>query len=521
MRRPDGLYSATSLALVRRAIRFEGRVAIVDRLGVHPYGNLLGASARVADSLLGERPDLLEEPVAFMVQPGVDYASVLWGIWRAGGIAVPLCPEHPAPELEHVIRDSGVRRVVGDSVYGETLGTVARAADARLLFTEDAKRGGVPGRLQLPDVEPFRRAMILYTSGTTGRPKGVVSTHGNLTAQIETLTTAWGWVAEDRILHVLPLHHTHGIVNALLCALWCGATCEMMPRFDPAAAWERLSSGEVTLFMAVPTIYVKLIAEWERNPVGERAALSKGAGGLRLMVSGSAPLATGVFERWREITGHALLERYGMTEIGMALSNPLHGERRPGYVGEPLPGVSVRLVDENGDPITEEGEPGRIQVRGPGVFLEYWRRLEETRTAYQDAWFDTGDEAVVEDGYYRILGRTSVDIIKTGGYKVSALEIENVLRDHPAISDCAVVGVVDPEWGERVCVAVLPASAEEHQPAELLEELKAWARERLASYKAPRDLRIVSELPRNAMGKVVKREVQRMFASGEQGDADG
>jgi malonyl-CoA/methylmalonyl-CoA synthetase len=276
----------------------------------------------------------------------------------------------------------------------------------------------------------------------------------------------------------------------------------------------------VSLFMAVPTIYVKLIAEWEGVPASEKATLSRGAGGLRLMVSGSAALPTHAFERWLEITGHELLERYGMTEIGMAISNPLDGERRPGYVGVPLPGVNVRLVDEEGEPITEEGEPGRIQVRGPGLFLEYWKRLEETRASYQDAWFDTGDEATVEDGYYRILGRTSVDIIKTGGYKVSALEIENVLRGHPAISDCAVVGVQDPEWGERVCVAVVPEPPDEREPGELLEELKAWAAERLASYKVPRDLRKVVELPRNAMGKVTKPEVQQMFVSDGRVDAD-
>jgi malonyl-CoA/methylmalonyl-CoA synthetase len=513
-------YTASSLAMVRGATRFEGRVAIVDRLGAHPYGDLLGASARVAGSLLGERSDLLEEPVAFMVQPGVDYASVLWGIWRAGGIAVPLCPDHPAPELEHVIRDSGARRVVCDALFGETLGPAAEATGARLLPTREAKRGGAAGRRRLPDVEPFRRALILYTSGTTGRPKGVVSTHGGLTVQIETLVEAWGWTAEDRILHVLPLHHTHGIVNALLCALWSGATCEMLPRFDPAVVWERLSSGEVSLFMAVPTIYVKLIAAWEDAPASERAALARGAADLRLMVSGSAALPTLAFEKWLEITGHELLERYGMTEIGMAISNPLDGERRPGYVGVPLPGISVRLVDEEGERITEEGEPGRIQVRGPGLFLEYWKRLEETRAAYQDAWFDTGDEAAVEGGYYRILGRTSVDIIKTGGYKVSALEIENVLRGHPAISDCAVVGVPDPEWGERVCVAVVPAT-DEREPGELLEELKAWVGERLASCKVPRDLRTVIELPRNAMGKVTKTEVQQMFVSEGRVDAEG
>ena len=212
-------------------------------------------------------------------------------------------------------------------------------------------------------------------------------------------------------------------------------------------------------------------------------------------------------ERWREISGHTLLERYGMTEIGMALSNPLHGERRPGFVGVPLPGVEVRLVGEDGAAV-EPGTPGEIEVRGPNVFLEYWRRPEATAESFRDGWFRTGDVAAVEDGYYRILGRRSVDILKTGGYKVSALEIEEVLRTHPDVTECAVVGVEDPDWGERICVA-----AEVRGGADLtLAELQAWARERLAPYKLPRDLRTVEALPRNAMGKVTKPDVAKLFA---------
>jgi malonyl-CoA/methylmalonyl-CoA synthetase len=224
------------------------------------------------------------------------------------------------------------------------------------------------------------------------------------------------------------------------------------------------------------------------------------------MVSGSAALPVRTLERWREISGHTLLERYGMTEIGMALSNALHGERRPGSVGAPLPGVTVRLVDEQGV-VVAAGEPGEIEVRGPAVFLEYWRRPEATRDAFRAGWFRTGDMAALEGGMYRILGRTSVDIIKTGGFKVSALEIEEVLRTHPAIAECAVVAAEDAEWGERVCVAV------ELQPgAELtLDALQDWARERLAPYKVPRSLACVPALPRNAMGKVVKRDVALLF----------
>jgi malonyl-CoA/methylmalonyl-CoA synthetase len=228
------------------------------------------------------------------------------------------------------------------------------------------------------------------------------------------------------------------------------------------------------------------------------------------MVSGSAALPVSVFERWQAISGHALLERYGMTEIGMALGNPLRGERRPGTVGQPLPGVAVRLVDDAGADVRQEGQPGEIWVRGDGVFKEYWRRPDATRAAFRDGWFLTGDTAVVERGYHRILGRSSVDIIKTGGFKVSALEIEEVLRAHPAVADCAVVGVDDPEWGQRVCAAVVLRACAVLD----LAALRGWARERIAIYKVPTRLRLLDTLPRNAMGKVTKPEVQRLFAGG-------
>jgi malonyl-CoA/methylmalonyl-CoA synthetase len=298
----------------------------------------------------------------------------------------------------------------------------------------------------------------------------------------------------------------HGIINGLGCALAVRATCEIPPRFDADAVWARLASGDVTVFTAVPTIYHRLIASWEAAAPEVRRARSAGVRRLRLMMSGSAALPVQTLERWREISGHTLLERYGMTEIGMALSNPLDGERRPGFVGTPLPGVEVRLVDEAGAQVPD-GAPGELEVRGPNVFLEYWRRPEETRAAFRDGWFRTGDVAVVQAGCYRLLGRTSVDIIKTGGFKVSALEIEETLRAHPAVAECAVVGVQDVEWGEQVAAAV-----ELHPGATLsLDELQGWAKERLAPYKVPRRLTSVHALPRNAMGKVTKPEVAGLF----------
>jgi malonyl-CoA/methylmalonyl-CoA synthetase len=356
-------------------------------------------------------------------------------------------------------------------------------------------------------IAPTRRAMIVYTSGTTARPKGVVTTHANIGAQVASLVEAWGWRPSDRLLLALPLHHVHGIINGFGSALAVAATCEILPVFDADLVWDRLASGEITTFTAVPTMYHRLIAAWDAAPAGVRRARSEGARGMRLMMSGSAALPVQTLERWREITGHTLLERYGMTEIGMALSNPLQGERRPGFVGTPLPGVEVRLVDEAGAAVPE-GTAGEVEVRGPTVFQEYWQRPVETGAAFRDGWFRTGDMGVVERGAYRLLGRTSVDIIKTGGFKASALEIEEVLREHPAVAECAVVGLQDPEWGERVAAAVeLRAGA-----ALSLDVLQGWAKERLAPYKVPRALRVVGALPRNTMGKVVKPDVAALFS---------
>ena len=448
----------------------------------------------MAAGLTAGAGDLLEARVAFWIPPSFAYAAALHGIWRAGGVAVPLAISHPPAELESAIHDAGASIVVGSGRQGEALERIAAAAGARFIRTPDLLASDRDAA-RIVDAAPGRRAMILYTSGTTGRPKGAVTTHANIAAQIASLIEAWEWTRDDTALLVLPLHHVHGIINVLGCALAAGATCEILPQFDPETAWERLASGAITVFSAVPTIYYRLIESWDAASPAVRRTRSEGCRRARLMMSGSAALPVQTLERWREISGHTLLERYGMTELGMALSNPLHGERRPGFVGTPLPSVDVRLAD------------GEIEVRGPGVFQEYWQRPAETREAFRDGWFKTGDTAVIEDGAYRLLGRTSVDIIKTGGYKVSALEIEETLRRHPAVADCAVVGIADPEWGERVCAAIETRAGRTMSfPA-----LEAWTKEQLAPYKVPKTWREVSALPRNAMGKTVKPDVARLF----------
>jgi len=477
-------------SLIDRAQTYLGREAIVDRDGTYSYDALLDASSRMACALLGERHDLDEEPIAFLITPGFAWVATLWGIWRAGGIAVPLPLNAPGVELDYYLSDTQSTVLIHDAAHAD----VAAMRGIRACVYQQMLPS-LPSRL--PEVSRRRRAMILYTSGTTSLPKGVVSTHANLAAQISALVGAWEWCADDRILLCLPLHHVHGIVNVVLCALWSGAVCETLPRFHAEA---------------VPTIYVKLIAAWEAYSPERRVTLSEAASRLRLMVSGSAALPVSTLERWKQITGHTLLERYGMTEIGMALSNAYRGTRVPGSVGVPLPGVGIRLASADGAAVAP-GTPGEIEVRGAGVFLEYWRNPDATRAAFRNGWFRTGDTAVVEDGVYRILGRTSIDIIKTGGHKVSALEIEEVLRQHPAIVDCAVVGVADQEWGERVAVAVVVRKGEKLE----MEELRGWCRARLASHKIPSRLLTLSALPRNSMGKVTKPEIARILVSEIQG----
>ena len=504
------MITTSHLPLIAHAERHGGRTAVVDSQGLFTYNDLLDASSRVAAELLAGRVDLEEERVAFLVTPGFPWVAVQWGIWRAGGIAVPLPLNSPRSELEYFIDDSKASTLVYDALAENLLAPIATARGIRALSC-DQVLARQPA--ELPDIAGEHRAMILYTSGTTSRPKGVVTTHANITAQITSLVEAWEWSADDRIVLCLPLHHVHGIINVVSCALWSGAICEMLPRFDANAVWDQIASSDVTLFMAVPTIYVKLIAAWDAALPERRMALSRASARLRLMVSGSAALPVSTLERWKEISGHTLLERYGMTEIGMALSNPLRGQRVPGSVGRPLPSVEVQLVGEDGKPVAP-GTPGEIEVRGPSVFAEYWGKPDASREAFREGWFRTGDTAVVENGAYRILGRTNIDILKTGGHKVSALEIEEALREHPAVAECAVVGIPDPEWGERVAAAVVLKGDDGLD----LPSLRAWATELLAPHKLPSRLLVLDALPRNAMGKTMKPAIATLFQTAGSGE---
>ncbi|XP_013363438.1 PREDICTED: acyl-CoA synthetase family member 3, mitochondrial isoform X2 [Chinchilla lanigera] len=455
----------------------------------------------------------------------------------SGGIAVPLFRKHPEAQLEYFIQDSRSSVVLAGPEHVQLVGPVARRLGVPLLPLPPTVYHGAEGEPVVAPVQECewrdRGAMIFYTSGTTGQPKGVLSTHRNLTAMVTGLVHAWAWTSDDVILHVLPLHHVHGVVNKLLCPLWVGATCVMLPEFNAQQVWEKFLSSEtprINVFMAVPTIYSKLLDYYDQHftqPLVQDFVRAVCEEKIRLMVSGSAALPVPLLERWKRATGHTLLERYGMTEVGMALSSPLAGARLPGSVGNPLPQVEVRIVSENpqrdGCPYTvhaegdmqgtkvtpgHEEKEGELLVRGPSVFREYWDKPEETQNAFTpDGWFRTGDTAVFKDSSYWIRGRTSVDIIKTGGYKVSALEIERHLLAHPSIADVAVIGIPDVTWGQRVTAVVALEAGHSLSHS----DLKEWARRFLAPYAVPSDLLLVEEIPRNQMGKINKKDLARQF----------
>ena len=480
------------------------KVALVEGDNAFTYAQIEIRIARFASGLLAGRSDLKEARVAFLIPAGVDYVTALHGVWRAGGIAIPLNVASAESEWEHCLTSAGVTQVVADKQTVESIEGLCDRLSIPISTVSDTLTDSVS---PLPELSATRRAMVVFTSGTTSKPKGAVTTHGNITAQIETLITAWEWHADDVIPLFLPLHHVHGIINVLSCALWAGATVYAMPKLDFTGLCEQVSADTFSVFMAVPTIYVKLIDHLETLEDEEVEGICEGFANMRLNVSGSAACPVEVFEEWRDLTGQMLLERYGMTEIGMALSNPYRGERRPGYVGQALPDVAVRLVDEEGGIVTGEDAPAEIQIQGPAVFLEYWGNAEATEASFFDEWFCTGDIAVIEDGYYRIMGRSSVDIIKSGGYKLSALEIENTLLAHPQIAEVAVVGIADRTWGEAVA-AVVALKGDNDMT---LENLKGWCDGKLSSYKVPKQVRVVDALPRNAMGKVVKPSLKPLF----------
>lgn len=416
----------------------------------HTYADILRGADKLAAEVCGAgRPDLEEARVAFLCPPGPTYVASMLAAWAAGGVAVPLHPGHPDAELEYVMANAAPKVVVCHSDFYERVEPIAKGAGVDIIRMTpddvDGRGGGsaIPSHMDSTwDPETWagtkgaaRRALMIYTSGTTGRPKGAVHTHRGVTAQMRALVEAWQYQPTDRIPHFLPLHHTHGIVNKLLCTLWAGGCVEFAPDAKAATLVSLLTqsvhrppSEQFTLFMAVPTIYALMAKHLREMDDQGRAAAVEGMQQLRLMVSGSAACPVPLMEEWEATTGHRLLERYGMTEVGMAMSNSLTGVRHPGFVGLPLPGVTARLVEEVGGApakpvsgVSGGDVEGLLEIKGPNVFLEYWGNPEATAKEFTpDGWFKTGDVAryCAVPGAYKICGRASVDIIKSGGYKV-------------------------------------------------------------------------------------------------------
>ena len=439
--------------------------------------------------------------VAVQVEKSVEAVMLYLATLRAGYVFLPLNTAYQSAEIEYFIGNAEPAVVVCSKKNFGWVSPLAFKAGAKAVFTLDEDRSGtlLERAVHCSDAHTVVErsaddlAAILYTSGTTGRSKGAMLTHGNLLSNAVVLKSYWGWKRGDVLIHALPIFHVHGLFVALHGALLNGSKMLWQGRFDPK--WVISKLPEATVFMGVPTLYVRMLAE----PSLQRQACSN----MRLFISGSAPLLIETFRDWQARTGHTILERYGMSETAMLTSNPYkakEGERRGGTVGFPLPGVGVRVRGDAGQDLPA-GEIGGIEVRGPNVFKGYWRMPEKTREEFtSDGWFKTGDVGQIDKrGYVTIVGR-SKDLIISGGYNVYPAEIEGYINDMPGVAESAVVGVPHPDFGE-VGVAVLTLkSGAALEPEAVIASLKA----KLANFKIPKRCYVVSELPRNTMGKVQK-----------------
>jgi malonyl-CoA/methylmalonyl-CoA synthetase len=449
------------------------------------YGELREAAAAVVHELEGAAR------VAVWAESTLETCVASVAAVCAGIPLVPVNPKLGRAELEHVLTDSRPDVIVGAPSLP------ALADPPRRVTVDLAARGG---DLRAAGAGDEDAALIVYTSGTTGRPKGAVLPRRAVASNLDALAGAWAWTAADVLTHGLPLFHVHGLVVGLLGPLRRGGALRHLGRFEPAAAAASLHEGATMLF-GVPTMYHRLA----RAAAGD-AAVADGLRSARLLVSGSAPLPAPEFKRIEALTGQQIVERYGLTETLMNTAVRADAPRRPGYVGVPLAGVSVRLVGDDGaDVETSDDETiGEVAVRGPNLFSGYLNRPEATAEALRDGWFFTGDLATrAPDGYWRIVGRRSTDLIKTGGYKVGAGEIEVALLEHPAVLEAAVTGEPDPDLGERIIAWVVAEDGAQPAARELADHVAG----ELAPHKRPREVRFLDALPRNAMGKVVKQRL--------------
>lgn len=445
--------------------------------------------------------------VAVQVEKSPYALCVYLACLRRGAIFVPLNTGYTSAELEFFLGDADPTLVLTDPTREAELRGLARQSDARVETLGRAGDGSlIDGLAEVEPTDAVERvdadaiAAILYTSGTTGRPKGAMLSHGNLSSNALALETAWGWQADDVLIHALPIFHIHGLFVALHCALLGGSRTHFLSGFDADTIVRRLP--DATVLMGVPTFYTRLLDHPQLTP--EQCA------SMRLFISGSAPLLTETFRQWEARTGHTILERYGMSETGMNISNPLIGERRPGSVGLPLPGVEARIVNRDGVAVTDDSV-GMLQIRGPNVFRGYWQLPEKTREEFtEDGFFVTGDLATrAADGYYAIVGRDK-DLVISGGYNVYPKEVEDVIDRLDGVRESAVIGIPDRDFGEAVTAIVV-----RERDADAVNEsgLIAQARTRLAAYKVPKRVHFVDELPRNTMGKVQKNRLRERFGA--------
>jgi malonyl-CoA/methylmalonyl-CoA synthetase len=473
------------------------------------YGDLDGGSARVAHALTrrGVRPG---DRVAVQVAKSHQAVLLYLACVRTGAVLVPLNPAYTDAEVARLLDDAEPALVIRDPAR------TAPVAAAPVITADDRGAGtladlavGLPGTFEDAPLRPEDPAAVLYTSGTTGRPKGAVLSHGNLAANAVALHRAWGFGPGDTLLHALPVFHLHGLFVAINCVLLNRTGMVFLPRFDVDEVIVNLP--RCTVFMGVPTFYARLLADPRLDPACCRA--------VRLFVSGSAPLGARAHGEFRSRTGHDILERYGMTETSIITSNPLDGERRPGTVGLPLPGVTVRVVDPTrGTSPLPPGVPGEIEVSGPSVFPGYWRDPERTASEFTaDGFFRTGDIGELDaDGYLRIVGR-SRDLIISGGLNVYPGEVEDVIDHLDGVLECAVIGLPDPDLGEAVVAVVVT------RPGSQVDEavIRAGVRGRLAGFKVPKRVEMVDALPRNDMGKVRKEALRAALADRTGDDRPG
>ena len=435
--------------------------------------------------------------VAVWATPSLETAVAVIAVLRAGVAAVPLNPKSGEKELGHILTDSAPTLVL--AAPGDELPSPLRHLER---VDVDVRGAGVDA----PDVSPGDEdpALVVYTSGTTGPPKGAVIPRRAIATTLDALADAWEWTGDDVLVHGLPLFHVHGLVLGILGPLRRGGSVRHLGRFSTEGVARELNDG-ATMMFGVPTMYHRIAETLPDDP-----ELVKSLGRARLLVSGSAALPVHDHERITSATGRRVIERYGMTETLMNTSVRADGEPRAGTVGVPLPGVELRLVEEDGTPLAlYDGESvGEIQVRGPNLFTEYLNRPDATAAAFTaDGWFRTGDMAVRDpDGYVRIVGRKATDLIKSGGYKIGAGEIENALLEHPGVREAAVTGEPDPDLGERVVAWIVPSDP---QSPPQLAELADHVASRLAPHKRPRVVHHITELPRNDMGKILKRALTR------------